>query len=122
MQGRTLEAGGSLAATGVGPRRLALAVEALASAADANQKAPLRKTVERLTAVATKANGWRKAPLRSGPQDVLIGLANRSHLLDIGQAALAIEQAVLFVDVDRFKEVNDRGRARGGRPAARPAR
>jgi diguanylate cyclase (GGDEF)-like protein len=65
--------------------------------------------VDRLTAVATKADGWKQALLRSARQDPLTGLANRSHLLDTGRAAVAVGGAVLFVDVDRFKEVNDRG-------------
>jgi diguanylate cyclase (GGDEF)-like protein len=69
----------------------------------------LQKTLDRLTAVATKADGWRQALLRSARQDPLTGLANRSHLLDTGRAALAVRGAVLFVDVDRFKQVNDRG-------------
>ncbi len=56
-----------------------------------------------------KADGWKQALLRSARQDPLTGLANRSHLLDTGRAALAVGGAVLFVDVDRFKEVNDRG-------------
>ncbi|MGY1680612.1 GGDEF domain-containing protein [Geodermatophilus sp. SYSU D01176] len=65
--------------------------------------------MDRLTAVATKADGWRQALLRTARQDPLTGLANRSHLLDTGRAALAVGGAVLFVNVDRFKEVNDRG-------------
>ena len=65
--------------------------------------------MDRLTAMATKADGWKQALLRSARQDPLTGLANRSHLLDTGRAALAVGGAVLFVDVDRFKEVNDRG-------------
>ncbi len=69
----------------------------------------LQETVDRLNAVATKADGWRQALLRSARQDPLTGLADRSHLLDIGPAAPAVGGAVLFVDVDRLKEVNDRG-------------
>ncbi|SFT67011.1 diguanylate cyclase (GGDEF) domain-containing protein [Geodermatophilus amargosae] len=77
--------------------------------ADVDQAVRLQQTVDRLTAVATKADGWKQALLRSARQDPLTGLANRSHLLDTGRAALAVGGAVLFVDVDRFKEVNDRG-------------
>ncbi|WP_448638641.1 GGDEF domain-containing protein [Geodermatophilus sp. URMC 63] len=88
---------------------LASSTAGLADEADADQARRLREAVDRLTAVATKADGWRQALLRSARQDPLTGLANRSHLLDTGRAALAVGGAVLFVDVDRFKEVNDRG-------------
>ncbi|MGR7026339.1 diguanylate cyclase domain-containing protein [Geodermatophilus sp. URMC 62] len=88
---------------------LASSTAALDSEADAAQARRLREAVDRLTAVATKADGWRQALLRSARQDPLTGLANRSHLLDRGRPALAAGGAVLFVDVDRFKEVNDRG-------------
>ncbi|SNS43468.1 diguanylate cyclase (GGDEF) domain-containing protein [Geodermatophilus saharensis] len=81
----------------------------LAAEADLEQPRRLQETVDRLTAVATKADGWHQALLRSARQDPLTRLANRSHLLDTGRAALAVGGAVLFVDVDRFKEVNDRG-------------
>jgi len=74
-----------------------------------DQAVRLQETVDRLTAVATKADGWRQALLRSARQDPLTRLANRSHLLDTDCAALAVGGAVLFVDVDRFKEINDRG-------------
>lgn len=45
--------------------------------------------------------------------DPLTGLANRSHLMDFLEAALARAHrhkhrlAVLFIDIDRFKEIND---------------
>jgi diguanylate cyclase (GGDEF)-like protein len=88
---------------------LSAAVAGLATEADAGQVVRLQETVDRLTAVATRADGWRQALLRSAQQDPLTGLANRGHLLEAGRAALAPGGAVLFVDVDRFKEVNDRG-------------
>jgi len=47
--------------------------------------------------------------VRTAQEDPLTGLSNRGHLLEAGEAALAGGGAVLFVDVDRFKEVNDRG-------------
>ncbi|MGY1813295.1 diguanylate cyclase domain-containing protein [Blastococcus sp. SYSU D00820] len=108
-QGRTLEAvvaGLPLEST---LDLLGAASAALAVDADADQALRLQETVDRLTAVATKADGWRQALLRSARQDALTGLANRSHLLDVGRSALALGGAVLFIDVDRFKEVNDRG-------------
>ncbi len=88
---------------------LASSTAELAAEADADQAVRLQETVDRLTAVATKADGWRQALLRLARQDPLTGLANRSYLLDTGRAALAVGGAVLFVDVDRFKVVNDRG-------------
>jgi diguanylate cyclase (GGDEF)-like protein len=69
----------------------------------------LHDTVDRLTTIATDADGWRRAMTRIARQDPLTGLANRGHLLDAGRAALVDGGAVLFIDVDRFKEVNDRG-------------
>jgi diguanylate cyclase (GGDEF)-like protein len=88
---------------------LAQAMRELPPDADGQQRLNLQETVDRLAAVATEADGWRRALLRTARQDPLTGLANRGHLLDAGRAALAGGGAVLFVDVDRFKEVNDRG-------------
>ncbi|MGY1638510.1 diguanylate cyclase domain-containing protein [Geodermatophilus sp. SYSU D00742] len=90
-------------------RLLAAAVRELTEDADTAQQSLLTETVDRLTTVATDADGWRRAMTRVARQDPLTGLANRAHLLDAGRAALAGGGAVLFVDVDRFKEVNDRG-------------
>ncbi len=108
-QGRALEAVAAGLPVEAVVEVLSSAVAGLAAEADADQEARLRETVDRLTAVATRADGWRQALLRSAQQDPLTGLANRDHLLDTGRAALALGGAVLFVDVDRFKEVNDRG-------------
>ncbi|PWW23469.1 diguanylate cyclase (GGDEF)-like protein [Geodermatophilus normandii] len=108
-QGRTLEAVAAGLPLESVLETLTSSTAALAVDPDADQSVRLRQTVDRLTAVATKADGWKQALLRSARQDPLTGLANRSHLLDTGRAALAVGGAVLFVDVDRFKEVNDRG-------------
>ncbi|MGY1737027.1 diguanylate cyclase domain-containing protein [Geodermatophilus sp. SYSU D00684] len=108
-QGRTLETVAAGLPLETVLETLASATAGLAADADADQAVRLQETVDRLTAVATKADGWKQALLRSARQDPLTGLANRSHLLDTGRAALAVGEAVLFVDVDRFKEVNDRG-------------
>ncbi|MGY1709165.1 diguanylate cyclase domain-containing protein [Geodermatophilus sp. SYSU D00758] len=108
-QGRTLEA----VATGLPLEDvldvLAESVRGLAAEASDEQQLRLQEAVDRLTAVATQADGSRQALLRAARQDPLTGLANRGHLLDAGRAALSVGGAVLFVDVDRFKEVNDRG-------------
>ncbi len=77
--------------------------------ADDRQRLSLTEAVDRLGEVARKADGWRRALVRSARQDPLTGLASRGHLLEEGRAALAGGGAVLFVDLDRFKEVNDRG-------------
>ena len=84
-------------------------VRDLSPDADARQQGSLQEAVARLTAVATKADGWRRALLHTAQHDPLTGLVNRGHFLDAGRAALAAGGAVLFLDVDRFKEVNDRG-------------
>jgi diguanylate cyclase (GGDEF)-like protein len=108
-QGRALEA----VATGQPLEHvldlLTAAVRELAPIADAQQRQSLQETVDRLTTVATDADGWRRALVRTARQDSLTGLANRGHLLDAGAAALAAGGALLYVDIDRFKEVNDRG-------------
>jgi diguanylate cyclase (GGDEF)-like protein len=108
-QGRVLEA----VATGAPLEEvldlLAAAVRELTPDADAEQRLALGETVDRLTTVAAEADGWRRAMTRVARQDPLTGLANRAHLLDAGRTALAAGGAVLFIDVDRFKEVNDRG-------------
>ncbi len=88
---------------------LAASVRELSTDADPRQHLTLQETVDRLTTVATEADGWRRALLRTARQDPLTGLANRGHLLEVGRSALANGGAVLFVDLDRFKEVNDRG-------------
>ncbi|MGY1601713.1 diguanylate cyclase domain-containing protein [Geodermatophilus sp. SYSU D00815] len=89
---------------------LAAAVRELSPDADDRQRAGLHEAVDRLTTVATEADGWRRTMTRVARQDPLTGLANRAYLLEAGRAALAAcGGAVLFVDVDRFKEVNDRG-------------
>ncbi|MGY1696827.1 diguanylate cyclase domain-containing protein [Geodermatophilus sp. SYSU D00814] len=109
VQGRVLEAVAAGLPLAEVLEVLADAVAAAAADADAAQRVRLQEAVDRLTAVASRADGWRQALLRSARQDPLTGLANRSHLLDTGRVALAPGGAVLFVDVDRFKEVNDRG-------------
>ncbi|MGY1745451.1 diguanylate cyclase domain-containing protein [Blastococcus sp. SYSU D00695] len=102
---------------------VAAGVRDLMPAADASQHLALDDTIARLTAVATEADAWRRALTRTARLDPLTGLANRGHLLTAGEEALAARGgAVLFVDVDRFKEVNDRaGHAVGDRLLARLA-
>jgi diguanylate cyclase (GGDEF)-like protein len=85
------------------------AVRELSPGADAARLLTLHETVDRLTTVATDADLWRRTMTRVARQDPLTGLANRAHLLDAGRAALAGGGAVLFIDVDRLKQVNDRG-------------
>ncbi|MGK5114375.1 diguanylate cyclase domain-containing protein [Geodermatophilus sp. CPCC 205506] len=108
-QGRVLEAVATGAPLEDVLDLLSAAVRELAPDADAAQHLLLDETVDRLTAVATEADGWRAAMTRVARQDPLTGLSNRAHLLDAGRAALTGGGAVLFIDVDRFKEVNDRG-------------
>ncbi|MCV2488284.1 sensor domain-containing diguanylate cyclase [Geodermatophilus sp. YIM 151500] len=109
VQGRALEAVATRQPLDAVLDLLAQAVRELSPSADAQQLLGLREAVDRLTAVATEADGWRRSLLRTARQDPLTGLANRGHLLDAGRAALYGGGAVLFVDLDRFKEVNDRG-------------
>jgi len=109
VQGRVLEAVATGAPLEDVLDLLAGAVRELSPEADAAQHLLLDETVDRLTTVATDADGWRRAMTRIARQDPLTGLANRGHLLDTGRAALTGGGAVLFVDVDNFKEVNDRG-------------
>ncbi|WP_029432795.1 diguanylate cyclase [Blastococcus sp. URHD0036] len=102
---------------------VAATVRELAPEADGQQRLALDDTVARLSAIAIDADGWRGALTRTARQDPLTGLANRGHLLEAGQEALSPRGgAVLFVDVDRFKEVNDRaGHAVGDQLLARLA-
>ena len=102
---------------------VAAAVRGLAPDADAAQRLALDDTVARLSAIATEADAWRRALTRTARQDPLTGLANRGHLMAAGEEALEGRGgAVLFVDVDRFKEVNDRaGHAVGDRLLTRLA-
>jgi diguanylate cyclase (GGDEF)-like protein len=109
VQGRVLEAVATGAALDEVLRVLDAGARGLALDADAAQARTLEDTTRRLTAVATTADGWLRGLERSARQDPLTGLANRGHLLAAGRVALAGGGAVLFVDVDRFKEVNDRG-------------
>jgi diguanylate cyclase (GGDEF)-like protein len=94
---------------------VAAAVRELAPGAHAHQRLALDDTVARLSTIASEADAWRRALTRTARLDPLTGLANRGHLLAAGQEALTGRGgAVLFVDVDRFKEVNDRaGHAAG---------
>ncbi len=102
---------------------VAAAVRELAPDAEPHQRLALDDTVARLSTIATEADAWRRALTRTARQDPLTGLANRGHLLASGQEALSGRGgAVLFVDVDRFKDVNDRaGHAVGDQLLARLA-
>ncbi|MGY1724064.1 diguanylate cyclase domain-containing protein [Blastococcus sp. SYSU DS0533] len=88
---------------------LAATARDLAPDADQPQLQVLRSAVDRLSALATEAARWRNDTERMARQDPLTGLANRSCFTESGAAALAGGGAVLFIDLDRFKDVNDRG-------------
>ncbi|MGY1836736.1 GGDEF domain-containing protein [Blastococcus sp. SYSU DS0510] len=88
---------------------LAATARDLAADADQQQLQVLRRTVDRLSALATEAAQWRSRTERMARQDPLTGLANRNCFTEAGAAALAGGGAVLFIDLDRFKDVNDRG-------------
>src|SRR3712207_316354 len=121
-QGRVLEAVATGAPLDEVLDLLSTAVRALAPDADAEQEGVLAEIVDRLTTVATDADGWRRALTRVARQDPLTGLANRTHLLDAGRAALTGGGAGLFIDGAPFKEGNDRGGNAGGdQGAGRPA-
>jgi diguanylate cyclase (GGDEF)-like protein len=109
LQGRALEAVATRQPLADVLDILREAERELSPDADAAQRLSLQETVDRLTAVATEADGWRRSMLRTAQVDPLTGLANRGHLLSAGRSVLAAGGAVLFVDLDRFKEVNDRG-------------
>ncbi len=109
VQGRVLEAVATGRALDDVLDLLRDGADELARDADEEQQASLEEAVDRLTAVATTADGRVRDLQRSARQDPLTGLANRRHLMSAGRAALTRGGAVLFVDVDRFKEVNDRG-------------
>ncbi|MGY1739934.1 MULTISPECIES: diguanylate cyclase domain-containing protein [unclassified Blastococcus] len=103
---------------------VAATVRELAPDADPAQRLALDETVARLSTIASDADAWKRALTRTARQDALTGLANRGHLLSAGEEALTSRGgAVLFVDVDRFKEVNDRaGHAVGDQLLTRLAR
>ena len=108
-QGRVLESvavGGALPAT---LDDLAASVRRLTERASPAQLGTLHATVDRLTQVAVDADRWRRQTEHRAQQDVLTGLANRAHFTETGQLALLGGGAVLFLDLDHFKEVNDRG-------------
>ncbi len=108
-QGRVLESvavGGSLPAT---LDELAATVQRLSARASGVQLAALRTTADRLTRVAVDADQWRRQAEQLAQRDALTGLANRAHFTETGRLALLGGGAVLFIDLDRFKEVNDRG-------------
>jgi diguanylate cyclase (GGDEF)-like protein len=77
-------------------------------AADTSRLQALRTAVDRLTTVATHADERRRA-MELMANQTRRGLANRAHSTRAGSAALTAGGAVLFIDPDRFKEVNDRG-------------
>ncbi|SNR52624.1 sensor domain-containing diguanylate cyclase [Blastococcus mobilis] len=86
------------------------AVAELSPGADPARRQALADTVDRLTAIATESDTWRSTIRRMAHHDPLTGLVNRAQFHQQGAAALAAGGgAVLFIDVDRFKDVNDRG-------------
>ena len=109
LQGRALEAVATGSPLDEILEVLAAGVRELTPDADAARLLALHETIDRLTTIATDADGWRRAMVCVAQQDTLTGLANRGHLIDAGRRALGRGGAVLFLDVDRFKEVNDRG-------------
>ncbi len=119
--GPDAKGGGRRPAAEVGPRRAGVRGCRSCRARDADKAVRLQETVDRLNAVATKADGWRQALLRSARQDPLTGLANRSRLLNTGRAAFAVRGSGA-VRGRRPVEGGQRPRRAGGRgPAARSA-
>lgn len=111
LQGQVLE---EVATGGALPAILGMldaAVAELSAGADPARRQTLGDTVDRLTAIAiaTESDTWRSTIRRMAHHDPLTGLANRAQFHQQGAPALAGGGAVLFIDVDRFKDVNDRG-------------
>lgn len=73
----------------------------------------LTLTALRAAADAQAARCERDEALRVSEQDELTGTANRSRMLDRLKSAIALADrtgtptAVLFIDLDRFKQIND---------------
>ncbi|GAA2719235.1 hypothetical protein CAE01nite_08120 [Cellulomonas aerilata] len=81
----------------------------LRETSDGARSAQLSRTRSRLTQIAVASADRRFADERRARQDPLTGLANRAHLVDAGPDLTRSGAAVLFLDLDHFKEVNDRG-------------
>jgi diguanylate cyclase (GGDEF)-like protein len=108
-QGRILEQVATGCSLGRISDALSAVVRELSPSADDSRGETLRETVDRLTTIATDADAWRHTMQRLASEDELTGLANRAHFTRAGAAALTAGGAVLFIDLDRFKQVNDRG-------------
>jgi diguanylate cyclase (GGDEF)-like protein len=88
---------------------LSAAAGNLIPAPDAGRERGLDDMVTRLTSLATSTDEWRQTISRMALEDPLTGLANRAHFSQAAEDALDGGGALLLIDLNRFKEVNDRG-------------
>ena len=88
---------------------LAAAAGELTPAPDPRREQGLPDMVARLTSLATSTDEWRQTVSRMALEDPLTGLPNRAHFTWAAEGALDGGGAVLLIDLNRFKEVNDRG-------------
>ncbi len=84
-------------------------VVALADVITPGQQELLQRSRDRLAGIAQEADSWRNAMERMAKEDSLTGLASRAHVTSTADSLLAGGGAVLFVDLDNFKDANDRG-------------
>jgi diguanylate cyclase (GGDEF)-like protein len=81
----------------------------LTPAPDAGRERGLDETVTQLTSLATRTDEWRQRISRMALDDALTGLANRAHFSRAAEGALDRGGALLLIDLNRFKELNDLG-------------